>query len=81
MYINNIFETKEMYFCASLLSYGFSLLGSKKENGVVTFKVIITDKQLLDKLNDDFDTCNLYVNVKRYTKALTQLRQELKKYN
>lgn len=78
--MNEIFETKEMYFCASLLSYGFPLISSENKNGIVTFKISVIDKQLLDKLNDDFDKCNLYVNVKRYTKSLSELRQELNKH-
>ena len=78
--INEIFKTKDMYFSASLISYGMPLVGSDSENGTIVFKFYVTDKQLLNKLNEDFGTCNLYVNVKRYSKALSEVRQELNKH-
>jgi hypothetical protein len=74
------FETKDMYFAASIISYGMQLVGSEKMNGLIYFKINITDQQLLDKLNMDFDTCNLYVNVKRFSKALSEVRNELDKH-
>lgn len=75
-----MYETKDFYFSATLLSYGMKLLGSREENRVVYFQIDNSNEELFAKLVTDFINYEATVNLGKFTKSMAVLRKELDKY-
>lgn len=74
------YKSKEFYLCATLMTYGFNLIGSERHDGNVFFILNNIDENMLNKFIKDFETYDVYVNVKKFSKAQAELRRELDKY-
>lgn len=79
--MKNIYTTKDFYLACSLVSNGFSLVGSHTKNGKsVFFEIQYTDKEKLDEILSSFIDMDLCVNVKNFTHSMKLVRKELDKY-
>jgi hypothetical protein len=79
-----MYETKDFYLATSLLSNGIRLVNSRKDgdlNSVFFIFDVENKEELKNSIIDDFINQRCYVNVKRFTYAMKQLRKEIDKYN
>jgi hypothetical protein len=75
------YETKDFYLSALLMCYDFKLIATEKKTEGVYFSFINHDNDLLRKLLNDFVNYKAMVNMRKFTKAVSKLRQELDKYS
>lgn len=79
-----MYKTKDFYLACSLMSNGLKLQGSEKDGEINSvFFIFNTESQeeFKNSIIDDFINQRCYVNVKKFTYAMKQLRKELDKYN
>jgi hypothetical protein len=79
-----MYKTKDFYLACSLMSNGIKLVDSEKDGGLNSVFFIFNTQDQEDFKNsiiDDFINQRCYVNVKKFTYAMKQLRKELDKYN
>jgi hypothetical protein len=76
----NTYSTKDFYLSSLLLSYDFRFINSEKKTEGVYFIFEYDDKDLLDKLLNDFVNYKAMVNMRKFTSALAKLRKELDKH-
>jgi hypothetical protein len=75
-----MYSTKDFYLASLLLSYDFKYIGSEKKPEGVYFNFDNKDKELLDRLLNDFVNYRAMVNMRKFTASLAKLRKELDKY-
>lgn len=73
------YKGKDFYLCCMLKSYGFNHVGSEKKSEGVYFIFEYEDEkqELLDNLLDDYINYRAMVNMRKFTKAMAFLREEL----
>ncbi|MDD4358878.1 MAG: hypothetical protein PHY30_03640 [Candidatus Pacebacteria bacterium] len=75
-----MYTTRDFYFSALLITHRFDLVDSEKHNDGVHFIFKVHDEDLLNKLQNDFNTLNAYVNMNKFVKATARLRKELDRH-
>jgi len=75
-----IYDTKDFYFSALLLTNNFKLVQSQEGIGGVHFFFLNNNEELLKKLENDFEKCIATVPMKKFTSSLARLRRELDQY-
>ena len=72
------YKTKDFYLACSIMSNGYTFVGSESEGRTVWFSFESDDK--LQDLTNDFINYNAMVNVRQFTKSMARLRRELDKH-
>lgn len=77
----NIYSTKDFYFACLLDSKGYKFLSSKRENErTIFFTFEIEDEKSFSQLLQDFINMTVETNVKKFTLAMKNMRNELNKH-
>jgi hypothetical protein len=74
------YSTKDFYLASLLMSYDFKFINSEKKPEGVYFIFENKNKELLEKLLNDFINYKAMVNMRKFTTSITKMRKELDKY-
>lgn len=78
--MSNTYSTKDFYLSSLLMSYDFKFIGSEKKDEGVYFNFENSNKDLLEKLLNDFVNYKAMVNMRKFTASLAKLRKELDRF-
>jgi len=77
-----VYECKDKYLSCGLISHnGFKLVKSEKINNEVYFYIEYKNKERLLKLLQDFLDYNLNVNLEKFNRSMSQIQDEISKYD